>query len=567
MRDVHHEVDDPQDHAHRVEHLDPQRLFPQQVVGKARRSRWCRAAVRGACGPLSMSARPPCASCVPYAANGLANARLPIRMRNLRAGVGRRRVGHGLCPAGPTCADRRNLRRPAHPSNPSARGGCARQRPKSRCLFADRRVIRRSVRNLPCPRAKGGQRGATNHRDAHWTVDHRRTISARVSERPRTDPARPARSRPRVEQDGDRGAREHRPGAVGAHRGRHRPAAAEGQPHQRSEDFMTSRLAAFCLAALLLPALAAGAAGAGAPSLNGCRSKRRFAWPWSTTASCRSRAAGREGGRRRRHRPHPAPAGVRDRSRGVAAVTPVDFAFPRGAFGEFPGTGPIPATDTKVSVPRQPTVYVSSQISQPISQLFAIGLSIQQRRAPAATSSRSARAPSSWRWSTASSASTSRSSRPRARWPPTTRRSRSTASSIARCRCASPSSGAPRRRARRAAAAGASGAREDDDGERAGVAEGAVEPAARPRRSHRLRGRGGVRASRCSTSTCARRRRGRSRAGPTSARRGSTLEQAELDRRIAARRPDPGRQPGGVLHRPTSTSTCCPRTSRPSACR
>jgi len=58
-------------------------------------------------------------------------------------------------------------------------------------------------------------------------------------------------------------------------------------------------------------------------------------------------------------------------------LTPASFAFPRAAFGEYPGIGPIPATDTTVDVPRQPTVYVSSQVSQPISQLFQIGLGIQ----------------------------------------------------------------------------------------------------------------------------------------------------------------------------------------------
>ncbi|MEZ5289683.1 MAG: TolC family protein [Vicinamibacterales bacterium] len=57
-------------------------------------------------------------------------------------------------------------------------------------------------------------------------------------------------------------------------------------------------------------------------------------------------------------------------------LTPVDFAFPQGAFGSFPGTGPIPATDTSVSVGRRPTAYVSSQVSQPLSQLFRIGLAI-----------------------------------------------------------------------------------------------------------------------------------------------------------------------------------------------
>jgi outer membrane protein len=58
-------------------------------------------------------------------------------------------------------------------------------------------------------------------------------------------------------------------------------------------------------------------------------------------------------------------------------LTPVGFAFPRGAFGAFPGTGPIPSADTVLNVPRQPTYYVSSRVSQPISQLVQIGLSIR----------------------------------------------------------------------------------------------------------------------------------------------------------------------------------------------
>lgn len=57
-------------------------------------------------------------------------------------------------------------------------------------------------------------------------------------------------------------------------------------------------------------------------------------------------------------------------------VTPVSFAFPQGAFGDFPATGPIPATDTTISVPRQPAYYVSSQVSQPLTQLVQIGLNI-----------------------------------------------------------------------------------------------------------------------------------------------------------------------------------------------
>jgi len=62
-------------------------------------------------------------------------------------------------------------------------------------------------------------------------------------------------------------------------------------------------------------------------------------------------------------------------------LTPVKFAFPQGAFGDFPGIGPIPSANTNVSVPRQPTYYVSSQVSQPITQLFRINLGIKSAAA------------------------------------------------------------------------------------------------------------------------------------------------------------------------------------------
>lgn len=62
-------------------------------------------------------------------------------------------------------------------------------------------------------------------------------------------------------------------------------------------------------------------------------------------------------------------------------LTPVNFSFPQGAFGDFAGIGPIPATDTNVSVPQQMTYYFSTQLSQPITQLFRINLGIDSAAA------------------------------------------------------------------------------------------------------------------------------------------------------------------------------------------
>jgi outer membrane protein TolC len=73
-------------------------------------------------------------------------------------------------------------------------------------------------------------------------------------------------------------------------------------------------------------------------------------------------------------------------------VSPVSFAFPEGAFGDFPDTGPIPSANTKIEVPRQPTYYVSSQVSQPISQLFRIGLGIRSASATREIAQEQARA-------------------------------------------------------------------------------------------------------------------------------------------------------------------------------
>lgn len=58
-------------------------------------------------------------------------------------------------------------------------------------------------------------------------------------------------------------------------------------------------------------------------------------------------------------------------------VTPASIAFPRGAFGEYPSVGPVPATDTTVSASRQPTAYVSTQITQPLTRQLQIGLGIR----------------------------------------------------------------------------------------------------------------------------------------------------------------------------------------------
>jgi outer membrane protein TolC len=65
---------------------------------------------------------------------------------------------------------------------------------------------------------------------------------------------------------------------------------------------------------------------------------------------------------------------------GSQLLTPVDFSFQRGAFGSFPGIGPVPATNTHIHTPLRPTFYGLTQFSQPLSQQYKIGLNIKQAR-------------------------------------------------------------------------------------------------------------------------------------------------------------------------------------------
>jgi outer membrane protein TolC len=53
----------------------------------------------------------------------------------------------------------------------------------------------------------------------------------------------------------------------------------------------------------------------------------------------------------------------------------VKVSFPEGAFGHYPIIGPIPAANTIVEAPKTVTGNINASISQPLSQLYKIGLS------------------------------------------------------------------------------------------------------------------------------------------------------------------------------------------------
>lgn len=62
-------------------------------------------------------------------------------------------------------------------------------------------------------------------------------------------------------------------------------------------------------------------------------------------------------------------------------LTPVDITFSRGAFGDFPATGPVPSTETTLTTPRKLTTVVDASVSQPLTQLHEIGLRIRMAEA------------------------------------------------------------------------------------------------------------------------------------------------------------------------------------------
>jgi outer membrane protein TolC len=61
-------------------------------------------------------------------------------------------------------------------------------------------------------------------------------------------------------------------------------------------------------------------------------------------------------------------------------LTPIDFTIRKGQFGTFPGTGPIPGSDTDLHTPARPIAIASVAATQPLTQLIRIHLSIREQQ-------------------------------------------------------------------------------------------------------------------------------------------------------------------------------------------
>jgi outer membrane protein TolC len=62
---------------------------------------------------------------------------------------------------------------------------------------------------------------------------------------------------------------------------------------------------------------------------------------------------------------------------GGELLNSVDFTFPRGAFGTYPSTGPIPETEAKIHTPRRFATYITGALAEPLTQQYKIGLGIR----------------------------------------------------------------------------------------------------------------------------------------------------------------------------------------------
>jgi hypothetical protein len=65
---------------------------------------------------------------------------------------------------------------------------------------------------------------------------------------------------------------------------------------------------------------------------------------------------------------------------GGEALNSINFTIPQGALGAYPGIGPIPAQNAKISTPQTLTGLVLGQATQPLSQLWKVHLAVLESK-------------------------------------------------------------------------------------------------------------------------------------------------------------------------------------------
>jgi outer membrane protein len=68
-------------------------------------------------------------------------------------------------------------------------------------------------------------------------------------------------------------------------------------------------------------------------------------------------------------------------AQGSQLLRPINLTFARGAFGEFAGIGPVPATDTNITTPARLNFVVTAEAQQPLTQLIKLNLNVRLNEA------------------------------------------------------------------------------------------------------------------------------------------------------------------------------------------
>jgi outer membrane protein len=72
-------------------------------------------------------------------------------------------------------------------------------------------------------------------------------------------------------------------------------------------------------------------------------------------------------------------------------LRPIHINYPQGAFGTYPNIGPIPAADTSITTSPKPTLLITAQVTQPLTQLYEIALNVRVTEAALALTRESER--------------------------------------------------------------------------------------------------------------------------------------------------------------------------------
>jgi outer membrane protein len=68
-------------------------------------------------------------------------------------------------------------------------------------------------------------------------------------------------------------------------------------------------------------------------------------------------------------------------AQGSQLLRPINLTFARGAFGEFPGIGPVPGNDTNITTPARLNFVVTAEAQQPLTQLIKLNLNVRLNEA------------------------------------------------------------------------------------------------------------------------------------------------------------------------------------------